>query len=88
MRYVGWILGGLFLADGLLSLIGKRDLVARVNSAVGKKLPGKVEAKLNKATDVSDTALSMMGINNLIAGVGMVLVSTLTGRRRAWKRAA
>jgi hypothetical protein len=82
MRYVGWVLGGLFLVDGLLGLIGKKDLVKRFNSTVGKRLPDPVEDKLNKATDINDTAITAMGINNLIAGVGMVLVATLTGGRR------
>jgi cytoplasmic iron level regulating protein YaaA (DUF328/UPF0246 family) len=82
MRYLGWVLGGLFLTDGLLGLIGKRDLIKRLNSSVGKKLPSKVGNTLNQATNINDTAVKAMGINNVIAGAGMVLVATLTGLRR------
>jgi hypothetical protein len=82
MRILGWLLGGLLLTDGLLSLIGKRDLVCQLNSAVGNRLPAPVGETLKKATDVNPTALTAMGINNLVAGTGMVLVSTLIGLSR------
>lgn len=83
MRYVGWVLGGLFLVDGLFALIGKRDLLKWANTAVGKRLPNPVEKTLKKATHVNNTTLTTMGINNLVAGAGMLLVSTLTGLSRA-----
>ena len=83
MRVFGWILGGLFLAEGVMSLVWKKDLVVRLNAAVGKKLPDPVEKTLKKATDMNSTAIKAQGINNLIAGAGMVLVSTLLGLKTA-----
>ncbi|HEY3376927.1 MAG TPA: hypothetical protein VGL77_05470 [Armatimonadota bacterium] len=86
MRYLGLFLGGLFLTDGLLSIIGRKDLVERLNRSVGKRLPDPVNKTLKKATDVNDTALTALGINNLIAGAGMVLVSSLVGLGRTRAR--
>lgn len=83
MRFLGLALGGLFLTDGLLSVIGKKALIKRINSKVGKRLPNKMESKLVKATDVNNTAVTAMGINNIIAGAGMVLVATLVGLGKA-----
>ena len=82
MRILGWVLGGLFLTDGVLALTKRQELIKWTNSRIGKRLPGRVEDKLKKATNVNDTALTMMGINNLIAGAGMVLVASLVGLRR------
>lgn len=83
MRILGWVLGGLFLTDGLLSIIAKRDLIKVVNTSMGKRLPNRVENKLRKATDVNTTALTAKGIHNLVAGTGMVLIASLIGMRRA-----
>ncbi len=79
MRYVGWTLGGLFLVDGLLALIGKQDFVKLISNTVGKKLPAPVTKTLKRAGSVNDTAMTGMAINNVIAGTGMVLVATLAG---------
>ncbi|MHB9132083.1 MAG: hypothetical protein ACYDBB_13495 [Armatimonadota bacterium] len=88
MRYVGWVLGGLFLVDGLVAVVGKRDWMRKVNSAVGSVLPHDAKHAMMKAANVSDEATMAMGINNLIAGTSLVLVSALTGgghRRKWWK---
>ncbi len=79
MRYLGWSLGGLFLVDGLFSLLGKRDLIKMLNSSLGNKLPKPINKSLKKATNVNDSAFTAMGINNLIAGLGLLVVSTLSG---------
>ena len=85
MRILGWVLGALFLTDGLLALINKRPLLKEVNLNVGRSLPEPVGKTLKKASDVNETARAAMGINNLIAGAGMVLVASLIGwgRHRA-----
>jgi len=81
MRIFGWVLGGLFLVDGVLALAAKRDVMKVVNVAIGRKLPHPVSKTLRKVTDVNDTALRAMGINNVLAGAGMLVLSTLVGGR-------
>lgn len=86
MRIFGWLLGGLLLADGILAIMKKRDLIKTVTHKVGDKLPSPLSRTLRKATDINDTARKAMAINNLLAGMGMLLVSTLTGWHRMKQR--
>lgn len=82
MRYVGWILGGVYLLDGILALSRKRAMVKKVGATVMKRLPDRMERTVKRMTNVNDTAMTAMGINNIIAGTGMVLVASLVGAGR------
>jgi len=82
MRIFGWIFGGLFLLDGMLALIGKRALVKRLDTRIGRRLPARIGRKLHRATALNNTAVTAWGINNVLAGVGMLLVAALVGLGR------
>ena len=83
MRVFGWVLGGVLLAKGVLALVLKRDHIKAVNSTVWRRLPQPMSKTLVQASDVNDVALRAMGINNVLAGAGLLAVATLLrGRHR------
>jgi hypothetical protein len=76
MRYIGLVLGGLFLADGLLSLVRKQPLLRVVSESAGDNIPRRAQRSIEKATDMNGHAMMAQGINNTIAGAGMLLLAT------------
>ncbi|MHB9023170.1 MAG: hypothetical protein ACYC7E_03210 [Armatimonadota bacterium] len=87
MRIFGWMFGSLLLADGLSTLIGGPKLMRRFDSAVRKSMPAPVSKVVHSTVNVNGTAMTVMGVSNLLAGMGMVLTAMLTGRRshkRVW----
>ncbi len=80
MRYVGWALGGFFLLDALVDLVGGPRAMRGLRHGLAERLPAPMGRALNAMTDVNPTALRTMGALNLLAGAGMVLL-TLFGSR-------
>jgi hypothetical protein len=74
---VGWILGGLYALDGLAALVGGRKASRWLARTVGRKLPRKMRGVFH----MGDTATRTWGVNNLLAGLGMLVVATLVARK-------
>jgi hypothetical protein len=77
MRYVGWILGGLYALDGLAALVGGRKATRWADRAVGEKMPRRVRRLFH----MGDTLTRTWGANNLLAGLGLLAVAALSPRR-------
>jgi hypothetical protein len=80
MRTLGWALGGFFLLDALVDLLGGEGAMRGLRRGLADRLPAPVGHALADMTDVNPTALRTMGVLNLLAGVGLVLL-TLFGSR-------
>lgn len=75
MRKIGWILGGLFLLDGLIALIGGMRSVKWMDTRLSKRLPKRLGKTLHEASKADRRVLRAWGVNQLIAGVGMTLAA-------------
>lgn len=73
MRRLGWILGGLFLLDGLVALIGGRRSVKWANAKLSRRLPRSLGKTLREATHADKRVIRAWGINQVIAGIGMTM---------------
>ena len=73
MRRLGVILGSLFIADGLIALLGGREAVKWVDKRVGSRLPCSWERTLKKMESVDRRILTAWGVNNVMAGTAMIL---------------
>lgn len=82
MKKLGWLLGGIYLVNGIIDLFGGEKAMKWMRSVMAKRLPSPVGHGLRKMTDLNPTALRTMGILNLLGGVGMVLVTATAGARR------
>lgn len=86
MRFFGWIFGGYLLLGGAVALLAKPAQIQKMGNAVSKKLPKSMARMYRRAISVNDDAMKMMGAGSVLAGAGMLLVSTLIGRRRSpWR---
>ena len=81
MGKVGWILGGLYAVDGLIALVGGRRVMKWADRRFGRRLPSKWAHLLKQGTNVKPGVLTAWGINNLLAGMGMLAVTMLVRRR-------
>jgi hypothetical protein len=81
MRMFGWVLGGIYVIDGVLGLVMKANRIRKMQHTMWKRVPSKIGRTMEKATAMNDVTLKAWAINNLIAGLGLVTISTLAGRR-------
>lgn len=80
MRLLGWTLGGLFLLDGLIALIGGKRSVKWADQKLSKRLPKPLGKTLHEATRADKRVIRAWGINQLIAGIGMTLAALSSAR--------
>ncbi|GEM_PF-6067416 len=83
MRKLGWILGGLFLLDGLVALIGGKRSVKWMDTRLSKRLPRRLGRTLHQAGKADRRVLRAWGINQIIAGIGMTLAALSSARAMA-----
>lgn len=82
MRHWGWILGGLFVVDGIIALVGGPRLLKWSYTKYGKKVPKHLAHQLKEAQNLGPAMTGAWGVNNVVAGLGM-LALTLSQRRHA-----
>ena len=83
MRNLGWILGGLFLADGIIALVGGPRIMKWSYQKFGKKAPKRLARQMKEAQDIAPGMMGAWGINNVLAGLGMLALTLLLGHRAA-----
>jgi len=81
MRLFGLILGGLFVADGAIALVGGRRIMKWSYEKFGKKTNGRLARTLKHGARVEPGMLTAWGINNMLAGMGMLALTMLAQRR-------
>jgi hypothetical protein len=79
VRYAGWIIGGMYILDGLVSLLGGHRAIQWTKSNLGPSLPASWNRVLDEMDTADESLITTWGINNLIAGVSIVLVTSFTG---------
>jgi len=82
MRNWGWILGGLFVADGIIALTGGRRMMKWSYDKFGKKTHGRLAGALKEGAHMQPGVLKAWGVNNMLAGMGMLALALLSQRRR------
>jgi len=92
MKKLGWILGGIYLVNGIIDLVGGKHAMKWMHHKMARKLPHPVGKALKRMTEVNPVALRTMGILNLVGGTGLVLATAVAAglpmRRRRflfWK---
>jgi len=83
MRNWGWILGGLFVADGIIALVGGPRLLKWSYKKYGKQAPKHLARQLKEAQDLGPAMTGAWGVNNVVAGLGMLALTLLSQRRPA-----
>lgn len=87
MRLFGRVLGALYLLDGLLAVFGGKRAVDWFNATIGRYLPKGMQQRMVHVTDVNRSAITAMGIGNVIAGAGMFLAASAgAGKQRGMLR--
>lgn len=80
MRYLGWILGGLWMADGITAVAARRSAWQWTRRALAPKLAGKGVPK-DEAV-IEQRMVLAMGITNILAGAGMAALASTLGRKK------
>jgi hypothetical protein len=71
----------LYVADGLIALIGRRKALKWMDSTVTPRMPRNWRGTMHELADMDDRMLSMLGINQVLAGAGLLLASLAASRR-------
>ncbi len=86
MKKLGLILGGIYLVNGVIDLLGGEHAMKWMHSTMAKRLPAPVGNSLRKMTELNPTALRTIGVLNLLGGIGMVLASATAGMEAPRRR--
>jgi hypothetical protein len=76
MRSLGWILGGLYALDGLVALLRGEQVMQWADRSLAPKLPARWARMVKQSKPLEPALIRAWGVNNLLAGLGMLLVAT------------
>ncbi|MHB0937080.1 MAG: hypothetical protein ACYC6A_11895 [Armatimonadota bacterium] len=83
MRKWGWILGGLFVADGVIALVSGRRILNWAEKKARKLPRGRLAKLMKQGRQIQPGMLKAWGINNVLAGLGMLAITLLAQRHAA-----